>query len=123
MKLLIDMNLSPSWVAHLAAAGIEALHWVDVGDPRDSDVVIFDWAKAHNYIVFTNDLDFGAILAATNARGPSVIQLRVQDLMPEHLAPRLTSVLRQYQEMLDEGVLISVEEHRAKVRILPILRD
>jgi predicted nuclease of predicted toxin-antitoxin system len=120
MKLLIGMNLSPQWVASLNAAGLEAIHWRDVGRATDSDAVIFDWAKAHGYIVFTNDLDFGAILAATNAAGPSVIQLRVQDLMPDRLAPRLIAVLRQFQAELTEGALITVDERRSKARILQI---
>jgi predicted nuclease of predicted toxin-antitoxin system len=123
MKLLIDMNLSPAWVASLAELGVEALHWVSVGNPNDPDEVIFDWAKAHGYIVFTNDLDFGAILAATNARGPSVVQLRGQDVLPAHLATRLITILRQYQELLDEGALISVDERRAKIRVLPLRRS
>ena len=31
MKLLIDMNLSPTWVTAFAEAGIEAVHWSSVG--------------------------------------------------------------------------------------------
>lgn len=122
MKLLIDMNLSPRWVPSLNAAGFEAIHWRDIGRATDPDTVIFDWAKANGYIIFTNDLDFGAILAATNAAGPSVIQLRVQDLMPDHLAPRLVTVLRQFKTELTEGALITVDERRSKARILPIRR-
>ncbi len=41
-----------------------------------------EWAKTNSHIVFTHDLDFGAILAATNAIAPSVIQVRTQDVMP-----------------------------------------
>lgn len=123
MKLLIDMNLSPLWVEHLRAAGIEAIHWRDVGGAADADTVLFGWAAANDYIVFTNDLDFGAILAATHASGPSVIQLRVQNLMPQHLAPRLVLILRQFEAELAEGALISVDERRSKARILPIRRD
>lgn len=37
MKLLIGMNLSPQWVASLNAAGLEAIHWRDVGRATDSD--------------------------------------------------------------------------------------
>lgn len=122
MKLLIDMNLSPMWVSHLQTAGFEAIHWRDVGHATDSDEVIFDWAKSNGYIVFTNDLDFGAILAATNADGPSVIQLRVQDLLPDRLAPRLIAILQQFKAELTAGALISVDERRSKARILPIRR-
>ena len=31
MKLLIDMNLAPKWVALLKDNGFEALHWSTVG--------------------------------------------------------------------------------------------
>jgi predicted nuclease of predicted toxin-antitoxin system len=33
MKLLIDMNLSPKWVAFLAEAGWQARHWSELGEP------------------------------------------------------------------------------------------
>jgi predicted nuclease of predicted toxin-antitoxin system len=35
-------------------------------------VEIFQWAADHGCIVFTNDLDFTAILAASGAVAPSV---------------------------------------------------
>jgi predicted nuclease of predicted toxin-antitoxin system len=31
MKLLVDMNLSPSWVKYLAEAGFESVHWLRLG--------------------------------------------------------------------------------------------
>lgn len=31
MKILIDMNLSPTWVQFLVAQGIEAVHWFTIG--------------------------------------------------------------------------------------------
>jgi predicted nuclease of predicted toxin-antitoxin system len=40
VKLLLDLNLPPSWVGDLVAAGHEALHWSQVGDPRAPDVDI-----------------------------------------------------------------------------------
>ena len=123
MKLVIDMNLSPSWVAPLRAAGFDAVHWRDIGDAADPDAVIFDWAKSNDTVVFTNDLDFGAILAATNATGPSVVQVRGQDLLPAALAPQLIAALRQFERELNRGALISIDERRAKARILPIRFD
>lgn len=44
-----------------------------------------DWARANDHILFTHDLDFGAMLALTNAQSPSAIQLRTQDVSPAHL--------------------------------------
>ena len=119
MRILIDMNLSPDWVAVFKRNGWEALHWSTVGDPRAADRLIFDWARANDYIVFTHDLDFGTLLAVTHATGPSVIQVRTQNVMPNSLENILIPVLRRYESLLTSGALITVEERKSRVRILP----
>ena len=119
MKLLIDMNLSPDWVEVFTREGWEAAHWSRTGDPRAKDSVLMEWAKENGFIVFTHDLDFGALLAITRAEGPSVIQVRTQDIMPQSLGSRLVKILRQYEATLAKGALITVDETRDRVRILP----
>ena len=57
---------------------------------------LMTWARTHKHIVFTNDMDFGALLAMTRAVGPGVVQIRDQDLMSEDLASLVTSILRQH---------------------------
>jgi hypothetical protein len=47
----------------LRAAGHEAVHWSEVGNPRAPDTVLMQWAIANGYTVFTHDLDFGTMLA------------------------------------------------------------
>ena len=89
-KLLIDMNLSPEWAPALERYGWEAVHWSDVGDPRSSDKTIMDWAVAYQYVVFTHDLDFGIMLALTHDGGPSVLQLRAVNVLPDHSCTRRT---------------------------------
>jgi predicted nuclease of predicted toxin-antitoxin system len=123
MKILIDMNLSPDWVMSLKEAGFESLHWSDVGDPRASDETILDYAKTHGYVIFTHDLDFGAILAASHAEAPSVIQVRVQDVDPASLSKVLVLLLHNCRRHLDRGALICLDDSAQRVRILPILRD
>jgi predicted nuclease of predicted toxin-antitoxin system len=120
MKLLIDMNLSPEWVSVLESNGWEALHWSSVGDPRASDRTIMDWARANGYTIFTHDLDFGAILAVTHSRGPSVLQVRTQDITPDHLAGLILGVLRQHGSLLDQGALVIVDKIKSRARILPL---
>ena len=120
MKILIDMNLSPAWTAAFASENIEAAHWSSIGDPRAEDERIIDWARENNYIVFTHDLDFGTILALTQAESPSVVQVRAQDILPAHLAKTVISVLRENAELLEQGALIVIDEGRARVRILPL---
>ena len=120
MKIIIDMNLSPLWVAYFLENGVEAQHWSSVGNPNDPDVVILDWANQNQAIVFTNDLDFGAILAASQAKSPSVFQVRTQDLLPQVIGEIVLENLRKFASELESGVLISLDLNRAKIRILPI---
>lgn len=114
------MNLSPDWVAVLKEAGWEAVHWSKVGNPRAADSEIMAWAKQHGYIVFTHDLDFGSLLALTQAEGPSVIQVRTQDVTPAAIGKLVTDALRQFQPDLEQGVLIVLDEARARARVLPL---
>ncbi len=114
------MNLSPGWVAFLERNGWQAIHWSSVGDPRATDRAIMDWARANDYVVFTHDLDFGAILAVTRAEGPSVLQVRAQNVLPEHLGEVVIAALRQFAQQLEAGALITVDEGTSRARILPI---
>jgi len=123
MKLLFDMNLSPLLVDMMVKCGWESVHWSSVGDPKATDRSIMKWGLKNSYCVITNDLDFGDILAITDARGPSVIQFRTHDLSPAHIKPILLTVLEQYHKYLEPGALISVEETRSRVRILPLRRE
>jgi len=38
MKILIDMNLSPSWVEFFKSAGVDAVHWSTIGNPKAEDI-------------------------------------------------------------------------------------
>ena len=120
MKILLDMNLSPDWVGALGEEGFDAIHWSTVGDPRASDRVVLEWARSRGHLLLTNDLDFGAILAASGAASPSVLQIRAQDLTPAHLAPLICATLRRYADHLRQGALISLRESTQRARILPL---
>ena len=120
MKLLVDMNLSPDWVAVLEGAGWETIHWSKVGDSRATDLEIMAWAKQKGWVVFTHDLDFGTALALTQAEGPSVIQVRTQDVTPKAIEKLVVSALRQFQADLEKGALIVLDEAHSRARILPL---
>lgn len=78
MKLLIDMNLSPDWREILVTHGWEAVHWSSVGKPT-AQIKRFCNTQGTTILLFlTHDLDFSAILAATRANAPSVIQVQTQ---------------------------------------------
>jgi predicted nuclease of predicted toxin-antitoxin system len=120
LRVLVDMNLSPAWVEALREMGFDAVHWSTVGDPRAPDRDLLAYAKAEGFVVFTNDLDFGAILAASAASSPSVIQARAADLTPTRLGPLVRDALIQYAHWLETGALITIEEARLRARILPL---
>lgn len=120
MNLVVDMNLSPDWVVALAGAGHAARHWSEIGEVNATDREILVWARDNAYVVFTHDLDFGAILAATSANAPSVIQIRTQDPTPQRCHGLILDTLKQHAASLENGALISVDENRSRVRVLPL---
>lgn len=121
-QIVIDMNLSLEWVAAFAARGWTAVHWSTIGDIWASDHEIMAWAVKHGVIVFTHDLDFGTILATTQATGPSVIQVRTQNILPEHLADLVCSALDKYADEIQQGAIVVVNEQNRRVRLLPLHR-
>ena len=118
VKLLVDMNLSPDWVPVLKSHGWSAVHWSTVGDPRASDRTIMEWAAKHEYVVLTHDLDFGAMLALSHAAGPSVLQVRAGDILPDHLEGSVIAALKENDADLSSGALVVVDINRSRVRIL-----
>ena len=52
MKILIDMNLSPDWVAAFTANSIESIHWSTIGKANAKDTEIAEYARSNGYIVF-----------------------------------------------------------------------
>ena len=76
MKLLVDMNLSPSWIKLLSDADVQAVHWSVIGKNNAPDSEIMAYAAGNDYVVLTHDLDFSAILAVTHGEKPSVVQIR-----------------------------------------------
>jgi predicted nuclease of predicted toxin-antitoxin system len=123
MKILIDMNLSPDWVSYFAASGIEAIHWSKVGSASAKDREIMEYALANGFVVFTHDLDFGAILAATQADAPSVLQIRTQETFAGVVGDVVMAGIAQFREELEAGALVSIDMQRSKVRILPIRKN
>ncbi|MDZ7592761.1 MAG: DUF5615 family PIN-like protein [Rubrivivax sp.] len=121
MKLLVDMNLSPRWVDWLRDAGVDAVHWSALGAPSAPDAEILAHAASHGWVVFTHDLDFGTILAATTAGKPSVVQVRADDVSPEAIGAALVRALRQLESELADGALVTVDPKRTRLRVLPLM--
>lgn len=120
MKLLVDMNLSPAWAGFLRAAGYAAEHWSVLGPPGADDAEIMAFARIHGMVVLTHDLDFSAILAATQGEKPSVVQVRAGDLGLDAIGAEVLAALAQTASILEEGALVTVEAGRTRLRVLPL---
>ncbi len=120
IQIVIDMNLSPDWIPYLGIHGWSAEHWSMIGDPRATDAEIMAWCVANHRVVFTHDLDFGTLLALTHAAGPSVLQVRSQNVLPDHLGPMVLAALQQHEPDLITGALVVVDEVKSRVRVLPL---
>lgn len=120
MKILLDMNIPVTWEPFLNDAGYEAIHWSKVGDIRELDVNIMAWAREHGFIVFTHDLDFSALLFATNAKSPSVIQLRAENILPATMGQIVLRTLKDIARELESGVLVTIDPRKHRVKLLPL---
>jgi len=122
MKIVVDMSLSPQWVPAPAAHGYDVRHWSSVGRAWAEDYEIMEWAKQDGCVVFTNDLDFGDLLAASSADQPSVIQVRTLGVLPRQIEIIVVNALSQFEAVLAAGALVTIHERRSKARILPLIR-
>ena len=118
MNFLVDMNLSPRWAVFLKQAGFTAIS--KIGSPTASDRELMAWASQRDHIVLTADLDFAAILAATERRRPSVILVRSDVLTPEALGGTVLTAIQTATQELIAGAIISVDAERARLRVLPL---
>jgi len=120
MKILVDMNLTPLWCPVLSAAGFEATHWSAIGSATASDEEIMSHAQAHGFVVFTEDLDFGILLARNRLRGPSVVQLRTGMNLPRQIGHRVLDALGQAHSLLEDGALLSIGSSHNRITRLPL---
>lgn len=77
-------------------------------------------AAAHGYVVLTRDIDFSTILAASKGLAPSVVHLRRQDRFSLVLAAQVASAMRQVEQELSAGAVLSISGSRLRLRRLPI---
>jgi predicted nuclease of predicted toxin-antitoxin system len=120
MKFLADMGISPRSAAFLRSLGHDAIHLHDAGLDRLSDASILIKALDEGRVILTHDLDFGDLMAASEARLPSVIIFRLRNMSADHVNRYLEIILTNYQDRLVAGVVMSVTEREIRTRSLPI---
>jgi predicted nuclease of predicted toxin-antitoxin system len=119
MKIIVDVNLAVRWATMLSSRGIEAVHWTAIGAANAQDIEIMAYARQNGYSVFTNDLDFSAILVSTHASSPSVIQIRADDTRPEAHLDRIAEIFIKYSDAIEQGTIITIDPFKTRMHILP----
>lgn len=120
MRIVIDMNRSPAWVEVMKGAGLDAIHWSQIGEADAADIEIFEWAATRDSVVFTNDLDFGTLLHLTAARKPSVIQIRAEDVRPVTMGDCVCVAIIDTADDLNRGALVTIDPRKRRVSLLPL---
>ncbi len=120
MTVLLDVNLSPAWIAFLKTAGIHAPNWssIGVGDAPDTDIV--PYAAQAGCVVLTQDLDFGTILSAARAMKPRVVLIRAGRVNPMLYGTQVLIALGELAGKQDQGIFITVEKKRTRLTLLPL---
>jgi predicted nuclease of predicted toxin-antitoxin system len=104
----------------LRQAGFGVVHTGEIGMAEASDEEIIRRATAEERVVVTLDADFHAHLALSQAHRPSVIRVRIEGLRAEEFCGLLERVVTQCRDDLEAGAMVSVQEHRLRIRHLPI---
>jgi predicted nuclease of predicted toxin-antitoxin system len=120
MKFLADMGISHRTVSFLRDLGHEAKHLHDENLDEMPDDDILDKARREGWVLLTNDLDFGELLAISGAVLPSVITFRLRNMTSANVNRHLDRMLTQHSDKLVRGAIVSVRENRIRVRDLPI---
>jgi predicted nuclease of predicted toxin-antitoxin system len=123
MRFLADMGISHRIVTWLTERGHEAMHLRQHGLQRMEDGDIFTKASQEGRIILTWDLDFAEILALSREHIVSAVVFRLINTRSVHVITRLERVLEESAQDLITGAIISVEESRHRVRLLPLGRE
>jgi len=120
MRFLADMGISPKTVEWLINQGYDAVHLLEQDLEKSTDEEILTKARYENRVVLTVDLDFGTLLAINKHTVPSVIIFRLGNASRDVIESCLAIVLKQCDQDLEKGVVISVDDEKIRVRYLPI---
>lgn len=121
MKFIVDNPLSPFIAQALRQAGYNAVHVADYEMRAAEDTAIFRRAAEEDRIIISADTDFGTLLALWNEPKPSVILFRRSSRRkPKEQAALLLATIEQVKSDLISGSIIIIEEHRLRIRSLPI---
>ena len=124
MRFLVDQNRSPRLAELLRDAGHDAVHTLELGLEQAEDDELLALADGEQRVVVSGDTDFGALLALTRSRSPSVILFRARSMpRAEDQSAIILGYLDDISEDLEQGAVVVITDDRIRIRRLPLLHD
>lgn len=121
IKVVLDQGLPRSTADILHEEGWDVVHVGEIGMARASDIEILAFALKENRIVMTLDSDFHAILAVSNALGPSVIRFRIEGLKGAELSLLIKKIWPKIADVCKKGAMVTVTGKSIRIRKLPLI--
>lgn len=120
LEFIANMNISPLTVEELRKLGWNIVRVSEIMDVRAKDIDILEFARKHNKVLITQDIDFSILLAVGGYEKPSVINLRMGNASPNFITKRIIEVVSEIENELKAGAVVSVDELSVRYRNLPI---
>ena len=117
---LADMNISPLTIFKLKELGWNVARVSEVMDKSAKDLELLEYARKHEMVIITQDLDFSMLLALKGYEKPSLINVRVEEAKPDYVTGRIMEAVSGLEEELGKGIIITVDETSVRYRYLPI---
>ena len=108
MRLLFDHNLSPRLIDRLKDVCSNTSHVSLLGMDRDSDEIIWLYAKTNGYIIVTKDSDFND-LSILHGFPPKVIWLQIGNCTTsdiEKLLRNYYDIIAEFESDRNSGILL-----------------
>lgn len=117
------MNIPCDWAELLNNSGwhTETVRSIEPQPQTDADVV--QLARDRGAVLFTHDMEWGAILPLTTDKGPSVFQIFSKELVLEKIGPTVIRVLREVEPLLEKGALLLVDMETGRTRVQRLFED
>lgn len=121
MRFLLDECVSPLVEEHLSRNGHDVVHARDLALTSAPDPAVLEAADAGGRVLVTLDTDFGALVAHSGSRLPSIVLFRGDvTRRPAAQAALLLANLDQFADDLDKGAVVVIGDDRVRVRRLPV---
>lgn len=114
------MNISPLTVSQLRSRGWDINRVSDVMDKSTKDLDLLEYARRHNMVIITQDLDFSMLLALKGYEKPSLINICLKEARPDHVTSRIIDTVSALAPELTKGAVVTVDETSARYRYLPL---